>query len=514
VSSFASLERTLDRAIDSLATGESTREGRALLIEARRLRSVVANWRSIPPPPAVHDEMLDRVLQLSTAVGTDVAREEPADAGPHISVDPARAFRGNTDSYQLDFEPHLYSLESNTSAQRQAIPPPPAPPRAAPLTPPSGYQGIDFEPQAPRFDTQVNRRAVPEPPPTAPRAAGRNTVRPQASFDSPPPPAMPRARSAPPPAPTYESPPPPAMPRARSAPPPAPTYESPPPPAMPRARSAPPPAPAPPHESPPPRARSVPPPAVPAARPSSAPPPAPEQAPARVAESITELDELGVPRTLVTVEAVSLTDPVNPALVFLAEPYSARSDAYRTMRRKLLSSGNPRVIAVTSAHAGEGKTTFALNLALTLRESARGRVLLVEANHRAPSFHKMLGFLPSHCFLDQLSAHLDDPRLPWVAAEPLAKLHVMAIDPRIKRPPLLDPVAFGTGMDRLKQAGYDYIIVDAPPVLGSIDCNAISDSVDGMIFSSLLMKSKRKEMRKAVEQLEPAPIIGVVVLEV
>ena len=59
-------------------------------------------------------------------------------------------------------------------------------------------------------------------------------------------------------------------------------------------------------------------------------------------------------------------------------------------------------------------------------------------------------------------------------------------------------------MERLKQAGYDYIIVDTPPVLGSVDCNVIADSMDGMLFAALSLKSKRKEMRRAVEQLEPA----------
>jgi Mrp family chromosome partitioning ATPase len=89
----------------------------------------------------------------------------------------------------------------------------------------------------------------------------------------------------------------------------------------------------------------------------------------------------------------------------------------------------------------------------------------------------------------------------------------MAIDTTIKHDPLLNPVAFGTGLERLKQAGYEYIIVDTPPVLGSVDCNVIADSMDGMLFAALAMKSKRREMRKAVEQLEPAPILGVVVLE-
>jgi Mrp family chromosome partitioning ATPase len=226
-----------------------------------------------------------------------------------------------------------------------------------------------------------------------------------------------------------------------------------------------------------------------------------------------EVDEMGVPRTRVAVEAVTLSDPPHPSLVFLNAPYSARADAYRALRRKLAASNNPRVTAVTSAHAGEGKTTFAINFALALRESARGKVLLLETNHRAPSFTKILGFSTPRCFLLQLQDNLEDPRRGWIAAEPLAKLHVMAIDPKVRHEPLLDPVAFGTGMERLKQAGYDFIVVDSPPVIGSVDCNVISDSVEGMILACLTMKSKRKEMRRAVEQIEPAPVLGVVVLD-
>jgi Mrp family chromosome partitioning ATPase len=68
-------------------------------------------------------------------------------------------------------------------------------------------------------------------------------------------------------------------------------------------------------------------------------------------------------------------------------------------------------------------------------------------------------------------------------------------------------------MERLREAGYDHVVVDSPPVLGSVDCNVIADSVDGMIFTAVTMRSKRREMRKAVLQLDPAPILGVVVLD-
>lgn len=549
----------LERTIDALTTGPQTREARALLIEARRLRSVVGNWRSIPPPNDVRDEMIERVIQLSVAVGAEpsIDVEDGPSADPDVSFDAGAD--GEDDAYSLDFEPHLYSLEGITT-QRQAIPPPAA--RPAP-----GYPSIDFEPAGirPAFDDEIPIPTAPlgrrpgrsEPPPTAPRAARPAPTAPTANVapapyagggasnlqartalgaGDPTPPRRPAARWS-------EAPPPPARPSPIAPPPERPSPIAPPPartspvtpaerpswiptPSLPRANtpptaqrvSEPPPLPSPP---PAPRVSSAPPPPASPPPPRESDPPeyeaprAPSVPPPRADLGLEppEVGDLGVPRTLVSAEAVKLAEPIPQPLVFLTAQYGKSADAYRAMRRKLAASGNPRVIAVTSAHAGEGKTIFALNLALALREGARGRVLVIEANHRAPSISKLLGFAPSVCILHQLAHHVDDARAPWIAQEPMPKLHVMAIDPKLPRDPLLDSLAWSSGMERIKQAGYEYIVVDSPPVLGSVDCNVISDSVEATIFTAMTMKSKRREMRKAVEQLEPSPILGVVVVE-
>lgn len=427
------LERMLDRTIAHL-TSSPPGEARALLIEARRLRSVVANWRSIPPPAEMRDEMVDRVRELGAAVGAAIDLDRPRGPGSPSSLDD-RGPRDGDEVYSLDFEPHLYSLEPQTNVQR---PPIPQPPRVASFTPP-----LDDEIPLPHVPIG-RRQSISDAPPPAPIASPR-VVAPAA-------PTLPAVK-----APTARE----LAPRA----------------AEPERRAT-----------------------------ASAPPPPLGSEPA-------EERDLAAPRAPVTVEAVTLGAAIPPPLVLLAAPNSAPADALRALRRKLAASGDPRVIGVTSARAGEGKTTFAINLALTLRESARGRVLLIEADHRAPGLARMLGITPSACFLQQIAARAEDPRAPWIVAEPMAKLHVMALDPRVKHEPRLDPVAFGSGMDRLKQAGYDYIIVDAPAVIGSVDCNVISDSVDGMILTALTMRSRRREMRKAVEQIAPATILGVVVME-
>ena len=466
-SSLASVERTLERVIECLANGAHTREARALLIEARRLRNVVANWRSIPPSPDVHDEMLERVMELSTAVGIaflDAAgklREEPEpESYPQITGGDAKeADQDDADAYSLDFEPHLYSLEGETSARRQAIPPPAPPQRPEPTT---GLRGASQpRPQAAPFVTAhdnpyvaiVSGSAAMRPSSVPPAWSPAPSISMPVLEDEGAPPHLVVTRS---PAPPSDEPPP-TQPRHRQRP----TSDSPP---LPQpSPTAPKPVSAPPQPEPITRPSYRPP--VTTRRASGPPPPLQEDwlvdpglpgpLPGDLGLDPAEGEPLGVPRTAVTAVAVTMGDPVDPLLVFLNEPYSPRADAYRAVRRKLTSSGNPRVIGVTSAHKGEGKTTLAVNLALTLREGGRGQVLLIEANLVAPSFTRLFGFPPPVCFLLQLSRHLEDPRAPWIAAEPMARLHVMGIDATLKHPPLLDSVAFSAGMERLLQAGYE-----------------------------------------------------------
>lgn len=220
-----------------------------------------------------------------------------------------------------------------------------------------------------------------------------------------------------------------------------------------------------------------------------------------------------LPSTPLDVHPVKINDDLSPHLAMLKDPYGKRADAYRALRHQLGKRGDPKVIGVTSAGRREGKTTAAINLAASLREGARGRVLLVEANLRAPAVAAMLGFMPPACFQEQLLRHRNEPLDPWVAAEILPSLHGMAINPVNKYAPLLDPIAFSIAIDRLRLAGYDYIVVDTTPVLESADVNLIADSIDGFVITSVARRSDTKSIRRAIEQLGSVSFLGTVLLE-
>ena len=66
----------------------------------------------------------------------------------------------------------------------------------------------------------------------------------------------------------------------------------------------------------------------------------------------------------------------------------------------------------------------------------------------------------------------------------------------------------------LAQAGYDYIVIDTPPVLGAADVNLIEDSADGVLFTAWSRTTSSRALRQAVEQLAPAKLLGVTLLDV
>src|SRR5262249_44832799 len=88
------------------------------------------------------------------------------------------------------------------------------------------------------------------------------------------------------------------------------------------------------------------------------------------------------------------------------------------------------------------------------------------------------------CFAEQLAAHRHQPSMPWSMIDiPQLWLHVAAINPRIAQTQLLDGPAFAIALERLRQGGYDHIVVDAPPVLGSADVNLMADAADAVAFA-------------------------------
>ncbi len=200
-------------------------------------------------------------------------------------------------------------------------------------------------------------------------------------------------------------------------------------------------------------------------------------------------------------------------LGLVIDPDSERAAAFRVMRHHLLEMGRPQCVIVSSPSAGDGKTTVALNLALALAECGRAKVLLAETHVRRPQLANVFRFVPPWCFAEQLAAHRHQPMMPWSLIEiPQLWLHVAAINPRIEKTQLLDGPAFAIAMERLRLGGYDHIVIDAPPVLGSADVNLMSDAADAVVLALRSRRSTAREVRRAIDQLGVSKVVGTVLV--
>jgi len=200
-------------------------------------------------------------------------------------------------------------------------------------------------------------------------------------------------------------------------------------------------------------------------------------------------------------------------LSLVIDPDSERAAAFRVLRHHLLEVGRPQCVVVSSANAGEGKTTVAINLALSLAECGRAKVLLVETHVRRPQLAGTFKFVPPWCFAEQLAAHRQQPMLPWSLVEiPGLWLHVAAINPRIEKTQLLDGPAFAIAIERLRLAGYDHIVVDAPPVLGSADVNLLADAADAVLMVVKSRQTTTRDLRRAIDQIGANKVAGTVLV--
>jgi Mrp family chromosome partitioning ATPase len=207
-------------------------------------------------------------------------------------------------------------------------------------------------------------------------------------------------------------------------------------------------------------------------------------------------------------------DDIDARLELLLDPDSDRSAAFRVLRHHLLEVGRPQVVIVSSPQNGDGKTTTAVNLALALAECGRAKTLLVETHVRRPQLTNVFQFVPPWCFAEQLAAHRHQPTMPWSLIDiPQLWLHVAAINPRTEQTQLLDGPAFAIAMERMRLAGYDHVVVDAPPVLGSADVNLMTDAADSVVFALRARRSNTRDLRRALEQLGTEKFVGTVLLQ-
>ena len=185
----------------------------------------------------------------------------------------------------------------------------------------------------------------------------------------------------------------------------------------------------------------------------------------------------------------------------------------RTNLQFVTASGPPRVVVISSALAGEGKSVTAANLAITLAQGGRS-VCLIEGDLRDPKAMRYFGIKDSVGLTNVVyGGHdLDEVLIPWNQG-------LVTLLPGGPTPPdpgqVLGSSATSSLLAQLRDR-FDVVLIDAPPLLPVSDAAVIGASADGIILVVRHGHARREQVAMLFDNLVAAKVrlIGTILTQV
>ncbi|MEG2018452.1 MAG: CpsD/CapB family tyrosine-protein kinase [Clostridium sp.] len=193
------------------------------------------------------------------------------------------------------------------------------------------------------------------------------------------------------------------------------------------------------------------------------------------------------------------------------EPKSIAAESYRTLRTNIQYSSfdeDYKVIVITSSEPGEGKSTTAGNLAVSLAQSDKN-VILIDCDLRKPSLHKKFNLSNTVGLSDVIVEKESVKNVGFKYSKNLTVLTSGKIPPNPAE--MLGSKSMGALIEALKKV-FDYVILDTPPVQAVTDAQILSTKADGTIFVVRAEQTKKDSVHNSISLLKKvnANIIGTV----
>ena len=205
---------------------------------------------------------------------------------------------------------------------------------------------------------------------------------------------------------------------------------------------------------------------------------------------------------------------IEPIVCTYHRPKSQVSEAFRAVRTALYFNTQGKqnsVIQVTSPTPGDGKSTLASNLAVSIAQSGK-RVLLVDADMRRPRQHATFGISSRVGFATVLSGQ-SQWRDCMFECEEIEGLTVMPCGAKPQNPAELSSSPQVKILIEEMREEFDFVIIDTPPMLAVTDPSPIAARVDGVILCMRIKKNVRVSAERATQMINNlgANCIGLVV---
>ncbi|MBK7726936.1 MAG: CpsD/CapB family tyrosine-protein kinase [Gammaproteobacteria bacterium] len=194
-------------------------------------------------------------------------------------------------------------------------------------------------------------------------------------------------------------------------------------------------------------------------------------------------------------------------------PNDPHADSYRLLRTRVTQRMQQQgwvTLGITSPRPRAGKTLTSINLAITIAMDPKYSVLLIDADLKNPSVHRVFGISAEKGIADYLTT---DTELEGLLLSP--GIERFAILPCVSRIDGSSELLGGLKMQALissfkQRKGSLIVLFDLPPVLISDDVVTLSSKLDAMLIVVEDGATKTQDLRRSVELMEHAQILGTV----
>ncbi len=206
-----------------------------------------------------------------------------------------------------------------------------------------------------------------------------------------------------------------------------------------------------------------------------------------------------------------LSSELHPRLIMWTDPETPECEQFRTLRTQIMHEAASRplqVMAVTSALAGEGKTSTVLNLAASMARSGETRVLVVDGDMRRPNVAAYLGLRPARGLGEALAGDSS----PWESLLRLedSAFYLLPVRREIANPTELLSSSRMVELLATLRRYFDYILIDSPPVLPFADARLLTNLADAAILVIRAGMAPHDVVEKSIAAISPHKILGVV----
>ena len=204
----------------------------------------------------------------------------------------------------------------------------------------------------------------------------------------------------------------------------------------------------------------------------------------------------------------------NPELVSLNQPFGVQAESFRAIRTQIMmrlynEGQERRALAIVSPDAGDGKSFFAANLAVTLAQLG-GRTLLIDADMRGPRQHEVFGIGNAGGLSGVLSGRAETQVIQQIDGVP--SLFVLPVGITPPNPlELVERPAFGLLIRELL-GKFAHVIVDTPAAAYGSDSEVIAARCGAALVVARQHKSRVASLQELVMNLSesPARLAGVI----